>query len=391
MTILNSQFHYPRKELAEDYCRALAGRSPAKNATSGLFLAAPRRTGKSTFLRQDLVPEAERHDWFPIYVDLWADKDRNPAELIAEAIAAELDKRAPVAKRALRAIGISKVGAAGTTIDIGDGKTQGGITIGAALKKLWENLLKPIMLVIDEAQHALTTQEGEKSLFALKAARDELNQEAGKGIRLLLVMTGSSRDKLTFMVANRKQAFYGSEITRFPLLDERFVEGYAKDFNRQFDTAHQFPLNAMKMAFELVGCRPETFRRTVADAVANCRGPEGLAEMITTGAEKLQQVTWDDFRNTYVRLTAPQKAVLDAVARLTPNYEPYGAEAMAAYEKMLGSAPKSSTVQGAIKALQARELIWQSARGSYAFDDELLRDYYLKQMQPEPPELTPAV
>lgn len=82
--------------------------------------------------------------------------------------------------------------------------------------------------------------------------------------------------------------------------------------------------------------------------------------------------------------------VLDAIARLTPNYEPYGAEAMEAYQKVLGSEPKSSTIQGAIKALQVRELVWQSARGSYAFDDELLRDYYLRQMYPEPPNLALA-
>lgn len=138
MTILNSQFIYHRKELAEEYWKILSGRSPANNATSDLFLAAPRRTGKSTFLRQDLVPEADDLDWFPIYVDLWADKARNPAELIAEAIATELDKHAPAAKPALRAMGISKVRAAGTTIDIEDGKTQGGVTIGAALIKLWE-------------------------------------------------------------------------------------------------------------------------------------------------------------------------------------------------------------------------------------------------------------
>lgn len=81
---------------------------------------------------------------------------------------------------------------------------------------------------------------------------------------------------------------------------------------------------------------------------------------------------------------------MDAIARLTPNYEPYGAEAMEVYQKVLGSEPKSSTIQGAIKALQVRELVWQSARGSYAFDDELLRDYYLRQMYPEPPNLALA-
>lgn len=61
MTILNSQFIYHRKELAEEYCRILSGRSPVNNATSGLFLAAPRRTGKSTFSAKTSFPK--RKTW----------------------------------------------------------------------------------------------------------------------------------------------------------------------------------------------------------------------------------------------------------------------------------------------------------------------------------------
>ena len=52
--------------------------------SGGMFLAAPRRTGKSTFVRQDLVPEFERRNLNVIYVDLWIDKTVNPAIHIAE-------------------------------------------------------------------------------------------------------------------------------------------------------------------------------------------------------------------------------------------------------------------------------------------------------------------
>lgn len=218
---LNNPFVYRRQELAKAYCLALSGRSHLKDARSGLFLAAPRRTGKSTFLRQDLVPEIEAVDWHPIYVDLWSDRNRNPAELIAEAISAELDKVAPLPRRAVKALGFQKLGVAGATIDIGDQRVSGGLTIPSALNQLWQKKQKPIVLIIDEAQHALTTGEGQKTLFALKAARDQLNQEAGKGLRLMLVMTGSSRDKLSFLVTRKNQAFYGADICQHLVDDSR--------------------------------------------------------------------------------------------------------------------------------------------------------------------------
>lgn len=384
---LENPFIYRREALAEEYCRAMSGRNPLKDARSGLFLAAPRRTGKSTFLRQDLVPTAEAQGWLPIYVDLWTDRNRNPAELIAEVIVKALDQHAPLPKKVLRAIGLQKFGYAGAVIDIGDGQSSGGLTVAAALEQLWNKVMKPIVLVVDEAQHALTTEEGQQMLYALKAARDQLNQEAGKGLRLMLVMTGSSRDKLSFMIARKSQAFYGCDISHFPLLDDGFVEAYAQDFNRQFNTSHQFPLDAMKQAFELVGRRPEMFKDVVGDAVKTCHGPEALAEMVSSGAQALRQRAWQDFAITYAGLSDNQKAVLDAIARLTPKYEPYASDAMAAYQAVLGKAPSASTVQSALKALQDKELIWLAARAAYAFDDELLRQYYLSQY-PLPPQLS---
>ena len=76
-------FH--RKALAEALVRDLAGESFA-DYSSGMFLAAPRRTGKSTFLRSDLAPECEARGWLPVYVDLWENREVDPAELIAGAI-----------------------------------------------------------------------------------------------------------------------------------------------------------------------------------------------------------------------------------------------------------------------------------------------------------------
>jgi len=383
---LNNPFVYRRQDLAKAYCLALSGRSHLKDARSGLFLAAPRRTGKSTFLRQDLVPEIEAEDWHPIYVDLWSDRNRNPAELIAEAISEELDKVAPLPRRAVKALGFQKFGVAGATLDIGEGKVSGGLTIPSALNQLWQKKQKPIVLIIDEAQHALTTEEGQKTLFALKAARDQLNQEAGKGLRLMLVMTGSSRDKLSFLVTRKNQAFYGADITHFPLLDDGFVDAFAKNFNEQFDAKHKFSTATLKTAFEMVGRRPEMFRNVVAEAVMCGHGAEALNEMVTAGAEELQQKAWAEFETIYEALTPTQRAVLDTIARLAPKYEPYATDAISAYKAVLGVEPSKSSVQGALQAMQDRELIWQAARGDYAFDDDSLQKWYLGRY-PQPPNL----
>src|SRR5579862_2518828 len=84
-----SYFSFKRPRLAQAYCDSLEGKGIA-NTRSGLFLAGPRRVGKSTFLINGLIPEAEKRGWITVYVDLWANKNANPGNLIAEAIKAKI-------------------------------------------------------------------------------------------------------------------------------------------------------------------------------------------------------------------------------------------------------------------------------------------------------------
>ena len=48
--------YYPRTRLATALAEALQGEAAFSDALNGLFLAAPRRTGKYTFLQFDLMP-----------------------------------------------------------------------------------------------------------------------------------------------------------------------------------------------------------------------------------------------------------------------------------------------------------------------------------------------
>jgi hypothetical protein len=60
-----NQFAYRRPELAVELGNRLEG-SGLVDARSGLFLAAPRRVGKSTFLQEDMIPEIVPRDWLPV-------------------------------------------------------------------------------------------------------------------------------------------------------------------------------------------------------------------------------------------------------------------------------------------------------------------------------------
>ena len=79
---------------------------------SGLFLSGLRRTGKTTFLRNDLVPELEAQGAVVIYVDLWSDTKVSPATLVQAAevgVAPQHEEGRPERKRG----GIGGVGGGG--------------------------------------------------------------------------------------------------------------------------------------------------------------------------------------------------------------------------------------------------------------------------------------
>ena len=128
---------FPRSALAAVIANQVLDTS--QGLTGGTFLAAPRRTGKSTFIRQDLVPELQSRNVEVIYVDLWADKAVNPAIHIANALHAALSKSAgTVAKLARKLAGLSQINlgafGSGLRFDLSQLNMPKDATLGDALK-----------------------------------------------------------------------------------------------------------------------------------------------------------------------------------------------------------------------------------------------------------------
>ncbi|MCU0868437.1 MAG: ATP-binding protein, partial [Burkholderiales bacterium] len=202
------------------------------DAHNGLFLAAPRRTGKSTFLQGDLQPALEKAGAVVVYVDLWADPRRDPGLLVADAIGRALTPRLGAITRAAKKAGLASITVAGALkLDVASIGHVDGATLPDALRALHEAAKAPVALIVDEAQHALTSEAGEATMAALKSARDQLNRPGE--VKLMLVMSGSDRDKLLRLLNTSGAPFYGSQISRMPPLGIEFIAHVADLIGRQ--------------------------------------------------------------------------------------------------------------------------------------------------------------
>jgi len=377
-------FVFRRPGLAQGIADGLTG-SGIQDYTSGLFLAAPRRTGKSTFLREDLIPECEARGWLAVYVDLWANKEKDPADLIAAAIAGALVPYEKGIRKLAKSMGIDKLNFLRTlTWDFSKPQLPEGATLTQALELLHSAAAKPVVLVIDEAQHALTTDAGVNAMFSLKAARDELNQgRGGEEGGLRLVFTGSNRDKLAHLVLGRNQPFYGSSITPFPLLGKEFTRAYTAHLNTHLAQTNQFISQDIDEVFELVGRRPEMLRAIIGNVALELGEASQLGELLRSNAELLRAGVWAEFESAYNALTLPQRAVLEVMADRSRSNEPFtpftDATVLAVGKVLEGmgsdTKPGTQTIQACIDALREKELVWKSSRGAYALEDKSFADW----------------
>jgi len=94
---------YRRPELAAQMAKQLLRPGVLdEGLRSGLFLSGLRRTGKTTFLLNDLIPALEEAGAIVIYLDLWSDTQTSPGILLQDAVRKTLADLASPASRALK-------------------------------------------------------------------------------------------------------------------------------------------------------------------------------------------------------------------------------------------------------------------------------------------------
>ena len=368
-------FHRP--DLAERLARVVLDDSPTSASPSGVFLSAPRRTGKTTFLRQDLIPALTGAGALVVYVDLWSDRAADPGKVIVAAVKATLSAHAPAVKRLAEKVGIKGGKVAGIEFSVDKIGVGDGATLVDMFVALSDTTKKLIVLLIDEAQHASTSTEGADALFALKAARDELNSNPHFGLRV--VCTGSNQDKLAMLRSSKDQAFFGAPLVPFPALGNDFIDWFCENTKGLPE-----PLSPQTVAplFKRAGNRPEMLGAAVDALRFDFElSADRVQARFNEAVEKQIQDANQDLLRTIHSLTPIQAAVLKVMAASGTDFAPFEAVTLERYQRVMRSSGDKehrqmqiTNVQQALSALQEKGLAWRAARGVYAIDDPLTVD-----------------
>lgn len=371
--------HFPREALAQELVAALRGQAVFGDAHNGLFLAAPRRTGKSTFLQADLKPALEKAGVVVAYVDLWADPRRDPGSLIADAIGRALAPHLGLVSRAARKAGLESVTVAGALkIDVSKIGRIDGVTLPDALRALHEAAKAPVALIVDEAQHALTSEAGEATMAALKSARDQLNRPGQ--VNLMLVMSGSDRDKLLRLVNTNGAPFYGSQVSRMPPLGQDFIDHVSRLITAQRPDLAPADGALLLKAFESFGHRPQFFMEALGQALSPLADLQGkrFEKAVLEAAFRRQQDDEAQMESEYLALRHLEQAVLWRLLEQGPRFRPYDGEALRFYRERVTGRVTPQMAQRALESLRERNpaLVWKSARGEYAVDDAAMHRWF---------------
>jgi len=365
----------------------------SSEGSSGLFVTAPRRTGKSTFIREDLIPTLSKlYDTQIVYADLWEDRATNPGLVIVEAIKSELLKFDGFSLRAAKGVGLDKIKVGGLEMsleNIGFGK---GETLAKALTLLAAASKKSITLIIDEAQHSQVSDEGRQALYALKAARDALNASNGPGFRLLA--TGSSSDKLASLVEDKDQAFYQAPLVELPTLGLDYLTWYRN--GQYFEPKPS--VEAMERGFDACSHRPEPLRK-VFQAL---RLTVGLSEE-TVDAHFLKKMdealanAKANFMQQVNGLEPLDAAVLKVMAMDGKKFVPYSKISNINYQAFVLASTGSpagevtqSAIQLSLERLRNEKFVWKAGRGAYLIEDTQHTAWILEAVEQERDELDRA-
>ncbi len=360
---------------------------------SGLFLSGLRRTGKTTFLRQDLIPVLEKGERGPgedtrpavvIYVDLWSNVSIPPAELILRAVRAklrDLENPASAIWSGLKRIASAEVAAHGLKFrfDLSKLGEEGGVTLSEAFTQVVDEARTDLVLIVDEVQECLGREDAQALMQALKAARDAINLRPGTPGYFLFIGTGSHRSLVQEMTVRRKEAFAGAVNVDYPVLDEGFVTWVLEQMQAQRVSVQPSPAAAWQ-AFRDFGHRPEPFLdalRILAHAVKPGENTDAM----------LRAIVWTKRES----LADRELAVLEDLGPLaqrifgriaTHEGEEtrgiYSNEALEGYTAALGTEVRTDEVQTTVIALQQKNLIRRMGHGSYSITDPFVKQVWLE-------------
>jgi hypothetical protein len=327
--------------------------------------------GKTEFLTKDLAPAAEKNGYAVGYCNLWQE-DQDPIAAIAEAIAACSAPRHVIAKvRAKLEMPASTLKVSGKLTTIGEGSAELGFKDSEKVSatKLrsaftaFDKSKNTGLLLIDEAQ-ILADKKHASLEMALRALLDTRKD------RLKVIFTGSSEDRLRMMFGAEDKAFYNwARVEPLPLLGEEFVRELTRRANAL--TTMKLQLADTLRAFDTLKGVPELFRRFLSQYLGNAF--EGVDRAIDISKQSIYAEA--GFARRWNSLLPADRVVLRWVAGGKGDL--HGSKSLAIIGRMLklGHSADRSVPQNSLRRLRERQILIQSEKGVYRFEDEAFQDW----------------
>lgn len=372
--------YFSRPELAAEMAKQLIRPGVLNEGLrSGLFISGQRRTGKTTFLLRDLIPALEQEGALVIYVDLWSDVKSNPAQLVRSAIATALQELqtpgSAILARLSRVSG-ADVGAFGFKFGFKLDKLgeAGGASLAQALTELVDQAKCDVVLVVDEVQQAITTEEGNELLLALKAARDAVNPRPDTPGRFIFLGTGSHRAMVSELTTRRQQAFNGATSIAYPVLDADYVDFIFARLAQ--DGIQKLPSrDAGIAAFRTLGNRPEELLRALRQLHMSLPADGDPDATLGIIAATLRTSMADIELAKLEQMGGLATAIFERIASTEGDARGvFSVEAAADYTKAVGREVKVEEIQPVVNELMAANLAMRRGHGLYGITDPFVQE-----------------
>lgn len=289
-----------------------------------IALFGPRQTGKTSLLREELMPLAASRGALPVYIECWADKT-DPLGSINYALQKALEDLTvpgPGLAGVLNAK-VKKVGVAGASLELEDGRTRAVpaskyLQVDALLSAILRATDRNLVLVFDEFQQIGRTSDADTSMAALRAALTQASARVG------VVFSGSSEVLLLQAFSRARAPLYGfAQAQAYALLKEDFCGHVARKFRDA--TTRDLPLVDAMRVLEQVGFQPGPFLRAVSNTMANPRWnlDQGMQALLDPKAQTPWSIAWaglTDLQRVALRLVCLEeqptsRASLERVAQ----------------------------------------------------------------------------
>lgn len=338
-------------------------------AGSNITLFAPRRQGKTQFVRHELLPAAREFGWLAARVDLWRNRAHPELGLVEGLEALAAAQRTSAMRKSLR---LTKVKAAAKVagVELGGEWELVAPPVPAAEATLENRLASALhalaakadhtILVLDEFQ-ALAKSKQPNFIAAFRTAAQDLEG------RLTLFYTGSSRADLNAMFRKSKAPlFQSAQPLQLPDLGRGFVQSRADYLMDVADL--EIDVDALERVFLAIDSTPLFLNEIVVDMLAanSTDMPAAIVRWLEDKRENEFEARFNALRKLDVAValwlaTPGERSVYTAEARL------FYAQSLASSERLRMDTPD---IQNAVRRLTKAEVIEPTgATGEYEHVD----------------------